>query len=372
VAVGKVVDHSGSTDINYHSVRNVQTGGGQDGDLTQSIDLEVYFGPELPDGAGPYAILDDGTGFKEDRGDSGYDYGWDCDGDIDVDYSGGRRGTGRDGGLGINHFDRNGACATRVNWQIAVPNGEYTALVDFGEDSYTQGCETEGELCHDAMGGTGAAGTGCSYEGPVTVNDGQFTITGYSHDSGLCHSISKVRLIGGGGDSQQALEERTCEGSTLHLECPDGTTIDIIDSSYGRQHGADVCPHSAVSNQDCHEPTSNSIVSGQCQGNQACDVSVTNGVFGDPCSGTYKYLTVNYRCVTGTPGGNGIGSNGAVDPTGFTLGGNALLDGDVLQITQLGGGQLGTAYMPVGVGSADALSVAFDFCPRPPGAVKRP
>jgi hypothetical protein len=30
------------------------------------------------------------------------------------------------GGLGINHFDRNGACSGRVNWQIAVPNGDYT------------------------------------------------------------------------------------------------------------------------------------------------------------------------------------------------------------------------------------------------------
>ena len=40
-------------------------------------------------------MLDDGTGFATGR--DGYDYGWDCDGDVDVDYSGGRRGLGRDG-----------------------------------------------------------------------------------------------------------------------------------------------------------------------------------------------------------------------------------------------------------------------------------
>ena len=29
-------------------------------------------------------------------------------------------------------------------------------------------------------------------------------------------------------------------------------------------------------------------------------VKATNGVFGDPCGGTYKYLTVDYKC--GKPG----------------------------------------------------------------------
>ena len=47
-----------------------------------------------------------------------------------MNYSGGRRGTNRDGGLGINHFDRNGDCQGPVNWEIAVPNGVYTAYVD--------------------------------------------------------------------------------------------------------------------------------------------------------------------------------------------------------------------------------------------------
>ena len=55
--------------------------------------------------------------------------------------------------MGINHFDRAGTCGTTaapkaVNWELTVPNGEYTVLVDFGEDHYTQGCETEGRLCH--------------------------------------------------------------------------------------------------------------------------------------------------------------------------------------------------------------------------------
>ena len=110
--------------------------------------VEFYFGTSIPDGADPGAILDDGTGFGTNR-EGGLDYGWDCDGDTNVDYSGGRRATNRDDGLGINHFDRDGTCGTtanpgRVNWQLAVPNGDYLATVDFGEDHYQHACAIEG------------------------------------------------------------------------------------------------------------------------------------------------------------------------------------------------------------------------------------
>ena len=92
-----------------------------------------YFGTSIPTNANADAILDDGTGFAANR-DGGLSYGWDCEGDTSVNYAGGRRGLGRDGGLGINHFDRNGDCGTtsdpgRVNWQIAVPNGAYDGVL---------------------------------------------------------------------------------------------------------------------------------------------------------------------------------------------------------------------------------------------------
>ena len=154
--------------------------------------VEFYFGTAIPDGADPGAILDDGTGFATNR-EGGLDYGWDCDGDTNVDYSGGRRATSRDDGLGINHFDRDGTCGTtanpgRVNWQLAVPNGDYLATVDFGEEHYQHACEMEGVVaCPD--------GEDCVVTNqPVTVADGLFTVTGYSHDVGTCHSISLVRL----------------------------------------------------------------------------------------------------------------------------------------------------------------------------------
>ena len=55
-------------------------------------------------------------------------------------------------------------------------------------------------LCHDAMGLSGEAGVGCTMDGTVTVTDGRFTATGYSHDTGLCHSISMVTIKPAGAD----------------------------------------------------------------------------------------------------------------------------------------------------------------------------
>ena len=98
-----------------------------EGGSTDGVDIEFYFGTAIPESAGPGAQNDDGTGYTAEKG-----YGWDCEGDPDVDYSGGRRGVGRDNGLGINHFDRNNECKQpdgsaygRVNWSIDVPNGVY-------------------------------------------------------------------------------------------------------------------------------------------------------------------------------------------------------------------------------------------------------
>jgi hypothetical protein len=142
-------------------------------------------------------------------------YGWDCDGDTDVDYSGGRRAN-RDGGLGLNHFDRSGTCGTtadpgRVNWSVEVPNGECTINVDFGESVVRTDlgnsevhCEVQGEMVCDegTLGYSSTDPDHCVVTNDiVTVTDGMITVTGYSHDTGRCHSISMVQVScsGGGG-----------------------------------------------------------------------------------------------------------------------------------------------------------------------------
>ena len=50
-------------------------------------------------------------------------------------------------------------------------------------------------------------------------------------------------------------------------------------------------------------------MSAACQGESSCEVQATNGVFGDPCGGTYKYLSAVYECVTDA---GAVGENGNV------------------------------------------------------------
>jgi hypothetical protein len=181
-----------------------------------NLRVEFFFGTSLPNVAINNAILDDGTGFHSKR-DQGLSYGWDCDGDTDIDFSSGRRPLDRGDGLGLNHFGEGHNCNGKVSWHVEVPSGIYDAVVDFGEGGVTpfptifgdptsmdeskssQGCEYEGVVpCAD--------GGDCIYKGFVEVSDGRFTVTG-GFEARVCHSISRVSLIwiGNGNVNNQSL-----------------------------------------------------------------------------------------------------------------------------------------------------------------------
>jgi hypothetical protein len=152
--------------------------------------------------------------------------------------------------------------------------------------------------------------------------------------------------------------ERVCEGGTMTLSCNTGAIM-IMDATYGRAHGPEICEHSATSNQECHSENSVDIVTDACQGQTTCSVSALNSIFGDPCGGTYKYLTVNYICsAEAAP---------VLDVSTFALDGSAAVaDGNRLDITQLVNSQQGFASYPntdtgLGISATDAVSVTFDM-----------
>ncbi|ABO95066.1 predicted protein, partial [Ostreococcus lucimarinus CCE9901] len=87
-----------------------------------------------------------------------------------------------------------------------------------------------------------------------------------------------------------------CEGSSKTLSCPAGKTISVNAASYGRHDGT-TCPHSATSNRNCHATNSLEKVKKMCEGKTSCTVTASHGIFGDPCAGTYKYLSVDYECT---------------------------------------------------------------------------
>merc|ERR1712142_688234 len=51
---------------------------------------------------------------------------------------------------------------------------------------------------------------------------------------------------------------------------------------------------------NCASEDSYSKMSQKCKNKQLCTVKASNGIFGDPCVGTYKYLEVEYMCLPDT------------------------------------------------------------------------
>ena len=82
------------------------------------------------------------------------------------------------------------------------------------------------------------------------------------------------------------------EGGNLTLTAPAGAVFDQINyASYGTPDGT--C--GLYTNGACHATGSTSIVSTYLLNNNTGTIPATNGVFGDPCGGTYKRLYVEAR-----------------------------------------------------------------------------
>ncbi|CAH3188651.1 unnamed protein product, partial [Porites evermanni] len=90
-----------------------------------------------------------------------------------------------------------------------------------------------------------------------------------------------------------------CEGDSHVLTC--GIfKINILSANYGRLTGAQVCGWGPIKTTYCKANGALAKVQAHCQGRSHCTLRATNGEFGDPCPGTYKYLEVSYRCVRST------------------------------------------------------------------------
>ncbi|KAI8485101.1 hypothetical protein Bbelb_372070 [Branchiostoma belcheri] len=124
-----------------------------------------------------------------------------------------------------------------------------------------------------------------------TSSDGEFS--GYVNEEDEDAEGCPYQYRSSGG--QQPQTEMACEHSELTLTCSNGYELVIQSANYGRTDGS-TCPHSAMSDTNCVEPTSLDIVRDACRDRSTCTISASNSVFGDPCYGTYKYLTVGYFC----------------------------------------------------------------------------
>lgn len=99
----------------------------------------------------------------------------------------------------------------------------------------------------------------------------------------MVHSVPSIR------------EKTTCENKTAYLKCRRGYTIAIVTAKYGRSDH-DTCPSKMIRTTYCSSRTSFDVVKSSCNGLRSCKVPASNKVFGDPCRGTYKYLSIRYMC----------------------------------------------------------------------------
>ncbi|XP_037545313.1 L-rhamnose-binding lectin CSL2-like [Nematolebias whitei] len=89
----------------------------------------------------------------------------------------------------------------------------------------------------------------------------------------------------------------TCENSLAYLQCEEGQVLHVFSADYGRSDSTTCSyqrPDSQVLNVDCSRTSDK--VAARCNGKSSCTFQASNSVFGDPCEGTYKYLTVDYTC----------------------------------------------------------------------------
>ncbi len=127
------------------------------------------------------------------------------------------------------------------------------------------------------------------------------------------------------GLSYKIPRNSVCEHSTLTITCPQEQKIHITNANYGRLIPSSVfCPYRTTHDDrtDCVSSNSMSVVQKKCDGQQTCSISASNSVFGDPCINTYKYLTVDYDCVTDPVG-----------PKNFDIPDNAVCENSDLTIT---------------------------------------
>ncbi len=88
------------------------------------------------------------------------------------------------------------------------------------------------------------------------------------------------------------------ENATLTLTAPAGNVFTSIEfASYGTPVGS--CGNYTYSS--CHAVSSLSICQSALIGQNSASISATNAVFGDPCGGTVKWLTVQAHYATALP-----------------------------------------------------------------------
>ncbi|XP_052105160.1 neurogenic locus notch homolog protein 1-like [Mytilus californianus] len=86
-----------------------------------------------------------------------------------------------------------------------------------------------------------------------------------------------------------------CEGYKHSLRCPH-QQIEIVSAYFGRSNTV-TCSDGHNQSISCSAKGAKRDLEGVCQGKESCDVTADANIFGDPCAGTSKYLSIDYKCT---------------------------------------------------------------------------
>lgn len=89
-----------------------------------------------------------------------------------------------------------------------------------------------------------------------------------------------------------------CQNYNLPISCAANKKISIKYGMFGRVSQAK-CRSQYILSDNCMSNLNNTLstIKKICDLKSKCTVPVTQKVFGNPCSGIYKYLDVKYQCV---------------------------------------------------------------------------
>merc|ERR1712142_1103931 len=60
-------------------------------------------------------------------------------------------------------------------------------------------------------------------------------------------------------------------------------------------------PSNQIRTTSCEADGSNEKIKSLCNGKSSCTINPSNGVYGDPCGGTVKYVEITYFCEQAKP-----------------------------------------------------------------------
>ncbi|HPT13949.1 MAG TPA: hypothetical protein PK796_04095, partial [Bacteroidales bacterium] len=134
-------------------------------------------------------------------------------------------------------------------------------------------------------------------------NTGGFSISASNGDAPYTYSLAQAT-----GTQCVSVDETWFSGTNANLNAPAGMVFARVDfASFGLPDG--VCPDFTIT--ACHSSRSQSVVENYLLGNNSASIPAGDYIFGDPCPGSIKRLSINatYAALAGISNQTGVFSN---------------------------------------------------------------